>query len=315
MLTTTQVRVEPRHEEAPFPSGRRRSGGRCACGGTPDHTGECAACRRRRLARERADGMGGRQTGPGSPAATAHDFGRMRVLAGLPPAARDPYTLTADVKTDRRAIPRGAFMSADGGPDPSLEKDREAVRLAQSGEAGPLNTAASTVGSVAGGVIGGIVGGGIGAAAGAAAGRAVGSAVAAAAACTYSITYANQSTLGCGARCGAKIQFDVTRVTATGSGCPSLNGLRVTESVTTDNGCGPGSVTTGAGCPIGPGGAVTGCTDVYALCLSPASVPMGGCTEAYTQRLFVGGQHAETRTITFRLTKTSTACSGTVTRT
>jgi hypothetical protein len=141
--------------------------------------------------------------------------------------------------------------------------------------------------------------------------------------CSYSITYANQQSLGCsGGRCGAQIRYDVTAVNATGDGCPpTLTGYRVTEDVTTDNGCGPGSVTTGAGCPIQPDGTVLHCRDTYALCLPPGSVPAGGCTEVYTQRLWVtppgtsGGTLAETRTITFSLTNAGGACSGTVTRT
>jgi hypothetical protein len=140
--------------------------------------------------------------------------------------------------------------------------------------------------------------------------------------CTYGVTYANQRTLGCGARCGAKIQFDITGITANGD-CPPLvpAGTTLTEDVTTDNGCGPGSVTTGAGCPIAPDGTIPSCTDTYGLCLPPASVPGTGCTEVYTQRLWItppgtsGGTLAETRHITFVLTKTGAGCSGTVTRT
>ncbi|GET39215.1 hypothetical protein [Microseira wollei] len=142
--------------------------------------------------------------------------------------------------------------------------------------------------------------------------------------CTYAVDYANLSTVGCDSgKCGAKISYDVTGVRATGSGCPSsLDGLRLTETVTTNNGCGPGSVTTGSGCPIRSHppmlpnyGQITGCTDTYTLCASPAYYPATGCTERYTQQLFVGGNLAETRTITFRITKSSGSCSGTVTRT
>jgi hypothetical protein len=149
------------------------------------------------------------------------------------------------------------------------------------------------------------------------AGTGAASATPSAGGCTYSITYANVTTPGCsGGKCGAKIVYDVTGVTATGSGCPaSLAGLQLTESVTTDNGCGPGAVTTGAGCPIGAGGTIAGCTDTYGLCSSAAYYPAAGCTETYTQRLSVGGVLAETRTITFRITKTGGACSGTVART
>ena len=105
-------------------------------------------------------------------------------------------------------------------------------------------------------------------------------------------------------------------VNATGNGCPAkMTGYRLTEDVTTDNGCGPGTVDTGVDCPI-----ELNCTDLYLLCLDADSVPEGGCREVYTQRLWIappgtsGGILAETRTITFRLTKTGGECSGTVTR-
>ena len=141
--------------------------------------------------------------------------------------------------------------------------------------------------------------------------------------CSFAIHYENVRNTGCGANCGAQIEYDVTGVTATGSGCPAtLNGLRVTESVTTDNGCGPGGVTTGAGCPIEehppllPGhGIIRNCHDTYALCGPSAAFGAAGCTETYTQKLSVGGTLAETRTIRFVITKSGSSCSGTVTRT
>lgn len=141
--------------------------------------------------------------------------------------------------------------------------------------------------------------------------------------CSYGITYANLHTPGCGTgRCGARIVYDVTGVTASGSGCPAtLNGLRLTESVTTDNGCGPGSVRTGAGCPITATaanprqGTIANCTDTYGLCGPAASFPAAGCTEIYTQNLYVGGRLAETRRITWRITRSGSSCSGSVTRT
>ena len=142
--------------------------------------------------------------------------------------------------------------------------------------------------------------------------------------CNYAIRYENIRHPGCGTgQCGAQIVYDVTGVTATGSGCPAtLNGLRVTETVTTDNGCGPGTVTTGAGCPIEehppllPGhGVVRNCTDTYGLCGPAGAFPAAGCTETYTQSLSVGGVLAETRTIRFTISRTGGGCSGTVTRT
>jgi hypothetical protein len=142
--------------------------------------------------------------------------------------------------------------------------------------------------------------------------------------CNYAISYQNIRRPGCGAgQCGAQIVYDVTGVTATGTGCPAtLDGLRVTETVATDNGCGPGTVTTGAGCPIEehppmmPGhGVVRNCTDTYGLCGPAGAFPAAGCTETYTQSLSVGGVLAETRTIRFTISRTGGGCSGTVTRT
>ena len=144
-----------------------------------------------------------------------------------------------------------------------------------------------------------------------------GTAPAPAAGCTYSITYANVRSHACPAgQCGTGIIYDVTKVTATGSGCPpKLEGLNLSETVVTDNGCGPGTVITGPPCPIGPGGTITGCTDTYSICGPAAAFPAAGCTDIYTQRLSVGGVLAETRTITWVITKSAGACSGTVTRT
>jgi hypothetical protein len=127
------------------------------------------------------------------------------------------------------------------------------------------------------------------------------------------LTYSNQVTLGCGGACGAKIVFDITKVTHS---CDSVDlaGAALTETVTTDAGCIPGGVTTGAGCPIGAGNSFSGCTDTYGLCAAAAGFPMGTCTETYTQKLFVGSCLAETRTIRFTITRTTTTCSGTVVR-
>jgi hypothetical protein len=138
--------------------------------------------------------------------------------------------------------------------------------------------------------------------------------------CTYSITYANQHAVGCNeGQCGAGLVYDITGVTATGSGCPStLNGLTVTEVVTNDHGCSPANVQGGAGCPIGAGGTVQNCTDTYRVCLgstSQARIPAAGCTETITQQLFVGGVLAETHLIRFPLTKSGSTCTGTVNRT
>lgn len=146
-------------------------------------------------------------------------------------------------------------------------------------------------------------------------------------ACTYSVTYANQRTSPCGAgQCGAQIVFDIVDVTAKGTGCPSLNGLMLTEVVTNDHGCSPAMVQGGAGCPIDSHppmlptyGTFTGCTDIYGVCLgsvSQSKIPPGGCTETVTQKIFIGGVLAETHFIRFPITKTAAGgCTGTVNRT
>jgi hypothetical protein len=127
------------------------------------------------------------------------------------------------------------------------------------------------------------------------------------------LTYANQQTLGCGTSCGAQIRYSVTGVT---NSCDTIDlvGAKVTESVTTDAKCLPGGVQTGAGCPVGSGNSITGCTDTYGLCAAAASFQIGTCTETYTQKLYVDGCLAETRRIVFTVTRTATSCSGTVTR-
>jgi hypothetical protein len=127
------------------------------------------------------------------------------------------------------------------------------------------------------------------------------------------ITYANLTSFGCGSQCGANVRYDITSVTHS---CDNIDlaGASVTESVTTDNGCTPGGVQTGPGCPIGPNNTISSCTDTYTLCANPAAFPATGCTETYTQKLFIGSCHAETRTIRFTITRSATTCSGTVTR-
>jgi hypothetical protein len=135
--------------------------------------------------------------------------------------------------------------------------------------------------------------------------------------CNYTITYANLRTVGCGGtNCGAAIRYDITKVTATGSGCPStLKGLRLTESATTDSGCVPGAVQTRPGCLIGAGGTVVSpCTDTYWLCMPASTYPAVGCIEIYTQKVYVGGVLAETHYIIFRINRSGKSCSGTVTR-
>lgn len=291
---STLIRVRPAAPKGSFtappsPLRRGRVGGKCACGGTPDSTGECAQCRAKRLAAQRGQAptvtVSGSALEPRARAALetrfGHDFSRV-------PLGPQGFDLAVESRVERPGT-RSGFLGDSGTPP-----DEE--RVAQEQEQAPSPAPAPGVFPPS---------------------PPPPPQPAPAASCSYTITYANQQNLGCPAgRCGAKIQYDITNVSASGSGCPpKLEGLRITESVTTDNGCGPGNVRTGPGCPIGPGGTVTGCTDVYALCLPTATVPSPGCTERYTQHLYVGGQHAETHTITFTLTNPQGGpCSGTVSR-
>jgi hypothetical protein len=151
--------------------------------------------------------------------------------------------------------------------------------------------------------------------------------VAPAAACNFSVKYANEQKGACASagQCGAVIVFDIVDVTATGIGCPSLNGLMLTEVVTNDHGCSPANVQGGPGCPIDSHppmlptyGVLTNCTDTYGVCLgsvSQSKIPATGCTETVTQKIFVGGALAETHFIRFPITKTAGGCTGTVNRT
>lgn len=146
-----------------------------------------------------------------------------------------------------------------------------------------------------------------------------------AAGCTYDVHYAHQQSLKCdGGNCGAKIAYSVTGVTASGADCPAtLNGLVLTERVRTDHGCGAGGgVETGIGCLITATAAEphkgtfrARCGDTYELCGPAAELPATGCTEVYTQDIFVGGRPADKRLITFRISKSRGKCSGTATRT
>jgi hypothetical protein len=309
MLTTTSFRVEPAVDEARFPLAPDRQSSRCACGGTVGRTGECTRCRTRRMMRGAADPGGDRFPTPIGleppwPARGAgHEFRRLDVFGPVrEPEA--PLTITADTRTDRPAVARAALLTDAGGPEEPGE------------ESGPVKLAQTDAGASAAGVAGGGAASAVAGAGAAAAGAGAAAAVAAAATCSYSVSYANLRRLGCGAQCGAMIRYDITGVRATGGGCPAtLTGLMLTEAVATDAGCTPGAVTTGAGCTIGAGGTLTGCRDTYGLCASPASFPAAGCTERYTQQLFVGGVLAETRTITFRITRAAGRCSGTVRRT
>jgi hypothetical protein len=298
MLTTVRVSAPETHWRDVVRSGvvrerdRSLSPRRCACGGIPDATGECAQCRAKRLAGQNRAVTNVAVGGDRRDGATSllmarrfgHDFGRLAIAGGQ-------YEIKAETRV-ARPVETSRFGLLESPEDktvvPTPEETGGLVRVAETRRPRPD------------------------------AGTALPPAVTPIPTCAYNITYANESFPGCPAgQCGAQIQFDVTGVSAIGPGCPStLDGLRVTERVKTDNGCGPGTVETGAGCAIRAGGAVaSGCTDTYGLCGPERSFPAAGCTEHYTQQLFVGGELAETRTITFVITKSAAGCGGTVTRT
>jgi hypothetical protein len=148
--------------------------------------------------------------------------------------------------------------------------------------------------------------------------------------CKISVQYTNPKELDCDTiwkmnkgtnpsepLCGGGILYDLTSVTATGSNCPNLTGLQVSEAVTGDQGCTPPGFVWPAPvpCTIGAGGKLTGCTDSYTLCGPTRNLQGNGCTEVVTQDVLVDGKVAQTHKITFKLTKTAKGCTGKVTRT
>jgi hypothetical protein len=140
--------------------------------------------------------------------------------------------------------------------------------------------------------------------------------------CSYSVTYANPVTDSCPeGRCGAVVEYDLTEVRARGTGCPHLDGLKLTEVAVNDHGCTPANVHVEKGCqiqsqsPMAPtDGTLPYCHDKLYFCEAPEIIPATGCTETVTQILFVGGNLAGTHTIKFHVTKAGGKCSGTVTR-
>jgi hypothetical protein len=140
--------------------------------------------------------------------------------------------------------------------------------------------------------------------------------------CKYKITYANEKSLKCdpGLR-GAISHFEITKVQASGKGCPAtLDGLKLTEEVTSDHGCHPQEPEIGSGCTIHADkakpleGRLENCTDNYAVCGDNQAFKFMGCTQNLTQKLSIGGELAETHTITFEIFKRESDPSGKATR-
>lgn len=101
----SSVRFEPRlrRQTSPPPLRSNLDRGKCACGGTPGPSGECAACRAKRLTAERSAARGG---GAALDSATrgffetrfGHDFGHVRVHTGSA-AAKSAAALDAAAYT------------------------------------------------------------------------------------------------------------------------------------------------------------------------------------------------------------------------
>ena len=145
--------------------------------------------------------------------------------------------------------------------------------------------------------------------------------------CAYTVTYSNLRRVDCdtawkkekgknppGPLCGASVIYDITSVSAIGSKCPKLDGLKVSEVVKGNQGCTtPDTVWAGSTCTIGAGGKISGCTDTFTVCGLTSDLK-GDCTEIVDQEIEVGGQLAEEHEIIFDLKKSGKDCTGKVTR-
>ncbi len=146
--------------------------------------------------------------------------------------------------------------------------------------------------------------------------------------CAYTVTYTNPRKVDCDTAfrnangksspvplCGASLVYDITSVSAIGSKCPKLEGLKVSEIVKGDHGCTPPDFDFKPGsCLIGAGGKVTNCTDTLTICGPTSNLQGSGCKEIVDQEIEVGGQLAEVHEITFDLKKSDKDCSGEVHR-
>ena len=142
-------------------------------------------------------------------------------------------------------------------------------------------------------------------------------------ACTYKITYANEQKLGCSPKepRGASIRYDITKVQASGKGCPpTLDGLKLTEVVKSDKGCHPQEPEIGKGCTIHADkakpleGTFKECTDTYSVCGDPQAFLFRGCTQILTQEVFIGGNFAEKHEIEFKIAARNSGNKDTVNR-
>ena len=142
--------------------------------------------------------------------------------------------------------------------------------------------------------------------------------------CKFTVTYANEKSLQCPdpkEPRGAISRFDITKVRAVGKDCPAtLDGLKLTEEVTSDSGCHPQKPEIGPGCTVHADkatpreGRFVDCQDTYKLCGDNQAFKFLGCTQILTQKIFIGGMLADTRKIKFEIFRRGEQPSGKATR-
>jgi len=282
----------------PTPRGFLQS--KCACGGTPGPSGECESCRKKKLQRRSEN-----------PDLSSISHPRSS-LSEVPPIVHEVLRSPGQPLDSATH----AFMEPRFGHDFSKVKVETTSNEPQSVEA-PGRTGKIVQRPVS---------------ADASSSRPDSSpapTAEAAGSCEFSINYENRKDMKCHeipgyeGQVGAAAVYDITGVTATGSGCPrTLDGLRLTETIKSDGGCsGQSSVERGEGCVITSElgtprkGKLNWCQDTYAICGPSAGFPTGQCTEQFTQQTFIGGSPAETRQITFRFFNDGTSVFGLLSRT
>lgn len=106
---------------------------KCACGGTPGPTGECAECRKKRLERKEVAPAPSVVPPAALPSPLGHDFGRMRVHARLQrkPADREAPSSCGLFDVRMVTIPSGLRGIISFRPDPGTCPTCASIRLVQ----------------------------------------------------------------------------------------------------------------------------------------------------------------------------------------
>lgn len=274
-------------------------GRRCGCGEAAGLTDECAECRSKRLAPQRRAGLDGAaehasaeaSVRPASGPTFGHDFGSVSVRGGgqvfaaaqlgdaVEWADEVMKQSAAKASAASEAAPPAASASRSASP---AAPPAPARRVTETAERRPRKVTDMIERSP----------------------HRRGQKPPPAPGCSFNVQYANEHTVNfCKPKtCGGAIQFDIVGVTAKGPACPpKLDGLDVTEHVTSDSGCAkmPNKPVTGQ-FTLGPGGTPpSNATDTYGFCF-PQDLMFGpSCIQKMTQQVYVGGMLADTRTITF----------------